>query len=94
MFLEIVSPEKTLFTGDVSSVQLPGSEGSFQILNNHAPIVSTLKKGEIKLRGSFDNDSAENILQIQYIILALSRLTRSDFDISEPAHIRKNQSFF
>ena len=58
MFLEIVSPEKTLFTGDVSSVQLPGSEGSFQILNNHAPIVSTLKKGEIKLRGSFDNDSA------------------------------------
>ena len=34
MFLEIVSPEKTLFTGDVSSVQLPGSEGSFQILNN------------------------------------------------------------
>ena len=50
MFLEIVSPEKTLFTG-----------GSFQILNNHAPIVSTLKKGEIKLRGSFDNDSAENL---------------------------------
>ena len=42
-------------------VQLPGSEGSFQILNNHAPIVSTLKKGEIKLRGSFDNDSAENL---------------------------------
>ena len=38
-----------------------GSEGSFQILNNHAPIVSTLKKGEIKLRGSFDNDSAENL---------------------------------
>ena len=61
MFLEIVSPEKTLFNGDVSSVQLPGSEGSFQILNNHAPIVSTLKKGEIKLRGSFDNDSAENL---------------------------------
>ena len=66
MFLEIVSPEKTLFTGDVSSVQLPGSEGSFQILNNHAPIVSTLKKGEIKLRGSFDNDSAEN-LKVQNI---------------------------
>ena len=61
MFLEIVSPEKTLFTGDVSSVQLPGSEGSFQILNNHAPIVSTLKKGEIKLKGSFDNDYAENL---------------------------------
>ena len=47
MFVEIVSPEKTLFTGDVSSVHLPGSEGSFQILNNHAPIVSTLKEGLI-----------------------------------------------
>ena len=34
MFLEIVSPEKTLFTGDVTSVHVPGTEGSFQILNN------------------------------------------------------------
>ena len=49
MFLEIVSPEKTLFTGDVTSVHVPGTEGSFQILNNHAPIVSTLKKGSIRL---------------------------------------------
>ena len=60
MFVEIVSPEKTLFTGDVSSVHLPGSEGSFQILNNHAPIVSTLKEGLIKLNGKFDNKS-ENL---------------------------------
>lgn len=60
MFVEIVSPEKTLFTGDVSSVHLPGSEGSFQILNNHAPIVSTLKEGLIKLIGKFDNKS-ENL---------------------------------
>ena len=51
MFVEIVSQEKTLFTGEVSSVHLPGSEGSFQILNNHAPIVSTLKEGLIKLKG-------------------------------------------
>lgn len=60
MFLEIVSPEKTLFTGEVSSVHVPGTEGSFQILNNHAPIVSTLKKGSIKLKGSFDSKS-ENL---------------------------------
>ena len=60
MFVEIVSPEKTLFTGDVSSVHLPGSEGSFQILNNHAPIVSTLKEGLIKLKGKFDYKS-ENL---------------------------------
>ena len=61
MQLEIVSPEAQLFSGEVLSVTVPGASGSFQILNNHAPIVSTLKKGEIKLRGSFDNDSAENL---------------------------------
>ena len=55
MFIEIVSPEKTLYTGDVTSVHLPGSEGSFQILINHAPIVSTLKNGQIKLKGNFDS---------------------------------------
>ena len=60
MFLEIVSPEKTLFTGDVSSVHVPGTEGSFQILNNHAPIVSTLKNGLIRLKGSFE-DNSENL---------------------------------
>ena len=60
MFIEIVSPEKTLYTGDVTSVHLPGSEGSFQILNNHAPIVSTLKNGQIKLKGNFDSKS-ENL---------------------------------
>ena len=51
MQLEIVSPEKTILTGEVKSVHLPGSEGYFQILNNHAPIVSTLKKGEILIDG-------------------------------------------
>ena len=62
MFLEIVSPEITLFTGDVTSVHVPGSEGSFQILNNHAPIVSTLKKGSITLKGSFvENQENLNI---------------------------------
>ena len=62
MFLEIVSPEKTLFKGDVTSVHVPGSEGSFQILNNHAPVVSTLKKGSITLKGSFvENQENLNI---------------------------------
>ena len=61
MFIEIVSPEKTIFTGDVSSVYLPGSEGFFQILDNHAPIVSTLKKGTIELSGEFDNELSQNL---------------------------------
>ena len=61
MFIEIVSPEKTIFTGDVNSVYLPGIDGFFQILNNHAPIVSTLKKGTIKLSGKFEDDVSENL---------------------------------
>ena len=61
MFIEIVSPEKTIFTGDVSSVYLPGTDGFFQILNNHAPIVSTLKKGNIQLSGKFEDDVSENL---------------------------------
>jgi F-type H+-transporting ATPase subunit epsilon len=49
MILEIVSPEATLFQGEVTSVSLPGVNGSFQILNNHAPIVSILKQGSVKI---------------------------------------------
>jgi F-type H+-transporting ATPase subunit epsilon len=49
MILEIVSPEATLFKGEVTSVSLPGVDGSFQILNNHAPIVSILKQGTVKV---------------------------------------------
>ena len=47
MQLEILSPEKTLFTGEVDSVIFPGSQGKFQILNNHAPIISSLSLGNI-----------------------------------------------
>jgi len=49
MILEIVSPEAKLFSGEVTSVTLPGVDGSFQILNHHAPIVSILKEGAIKI---------------------------------------------
>ena len=52
MILEIVSPEATLFKGEVTSITLPGVDGSFQILNNHAPIVSILKQGTIKVVGT------------------------------------------
>ena len=49
MTLEIVSPEATLFSGAVTAVTLPGVDGSFQILNHHAPIVSILQQGVIKI---------------------------------------------
>ncbi len=49
MILEIVSPEAILFKGEITSVTLPGVNGSFQMLNNHAPIVSILKQGKVKI---------------------------------------------
>ena len=51
MNLEIITPVQTLFKGEVDSVLFPGSLGDFQVLNNHAPIVSTLKKGKVKIQG-------------------------------------------
>jgi len=49
MFLEIITPDKKIFNGNVKLVQLPGSKGNFEILKNHAPIISTLDKGTIKV---------------------------------------------
>lgn len=49
MLLEIIAPDKELYSGEVSLVQVPGSKGSFEILKNHAPIISTLEQGKIKI---------------------------------------------
>ncbi len=50
MFLEIITPGKTVFSGEVNSVSVPGADGKFQMLNNHAPIISTLGKGKVKVK--------------------------------------------
>ena len=47
--MEIITPEKKMFTGEVKLIQVPGTKGSFEILKNHAPIISTLEKGSIKV---------------------------------------------
>ena len=49
MFLEIITPEKKLFEGEVTSVKLPGKSGEFELLNNHASIVSSLITGNIRV---------------------------------------------
>jgi F-type H+-transporting ATPase subunit epsilon len=49
MHLEVVSPEAVLFSSEVDSISVPGADGEFQMLNNHAPIVSTLKEGSVKI---------------------------------------------
>lgn len=52
MYLEIVTPEASIVSGEVESVTVPGVEGPFQMLNNHAAIVSLLTAGQVKFKGS------------------------------------------
>ncbi|RIH64668.1 ATP synthase F1 subunit epsilon [Mariniphaga sediminis] len=49
MFLEIITPEKKIYEGEVKRVRLPGSKGLFEMLKNHAPLISTLRKGTIRV---------------------------------------------
>ena len=49
MLLEIISPDKVIYTGEVQSVRLPGKDGYFEILKDHAPLISLLQAGEIKV---------------------------------------------
>jgi len=49
MLVEIRTPDKLIFSKEAKMIQLPGTNGAFEILKNHAPIVSTLTKGKIKI---------------------------------------------
>lgn len=59
--LKIVSPEKVTFDGEVESVVVPGTAGSFEILDHHAPIISSLEKGEVTYTTS-EGRSSLNVL--------------------------------
>jgi F-type H+-transporting ATPase subunit epsilon len=52
MTLEILTPDKKVFEGEATSVPRPGTLGFFEILNHHAPIISTLQDGKLTVRGS------------------------------------------
>jgi F-type H+-transporting ATPase subunit epsilon len=52
MNLEIITPDKKVFSGEIESVIFPGLKGQFQLLKDHAPIVSTLAKGNIVIQAS------------------------------------------
>jgi F-type H+-transporting ATPase subunit epsilon len=50
MFLEILTPEKKVFEGDVTIATFPGADGSFQIMDNHAPLISLLTEGVVEYK--------------------------------------------
>ncbi|RLD53248.1 MAG: ATP synthase F1 subunit epsilon [Bacteroidetes bacterium] len=62
MFLEIVTPEKTLYSKEIKYVKVPGSDGQFGVLKDHAPIISTLEKGQIKV---VEIDDTEELFDVK-----------------------------
>ncbi|MFB0937805.1 MAG: F0F1 ATP synthase subunit epsilon [Urechidicola sp.] len=70
MLLEIVTPEAVIFNSNVDSVSVPGINGEFQMLNNHAPIVSLLANGTIKINGSaivIDEDFQDQFIKVDEV---------------------------
>ena len=61
MTLEILTPEKKLYSGDVYGVQLPGITGLFEVLDKHAPLVSALGKGKLKILKDKSNTESFSI---------------------------------
>jgi F-type H+-transporting ATPase subunit epsilon len=79
MYLEILTPGKKVFTGDIKLVKVPGSAGSFEVMKNHAAVISTLQKGEIKVITTTDetqkfgiNGGVIQVTGDQVIVLAES----------------------
>ena len=78
MFLEIITPEKKVFAGEVTSVQVPGTSGQFQILKNHAPIISTLTDGKVKIKTASGTQSFDvkggvvEVLKNKIVVLTVS----------------------
>lgn len=77
MDLEIITPSKELFKGEASLVQLPGLDGLFEVLNHHAPLISALKAGKVKITDSqeetrfFDiNGGIVEVLDNHVLVLA------------------------
>jgi F-type H+-transporting ATPase subunit epsilon len=55
MKLEIITPDKKLFEGNVKSAVFPGNEGSFGVMSNHAPMIATLKAGTVEVTEENNN---------------------------------------
>lgn len=55
MHLEILSPEKKIYSGEADGVQMPGVTGSFEVLNNHAPMIAALATGKMRVRVGKEN---------------------------------------
>lgn len=86
--VEIVTPSKTAFIGDVKSITIPGTKGSFQILFNHAPLISSFEIGFIKIEDETGNavnyatsGGTVEVVNNKVIVLAETFESENDIDI-------------
>lgn len=85
--LEIISPVRTIFKGEVNSVTIPGTLGSFQVLKNHAPLISSFEIGIIRIRREseiFEYSTSGGIFEVKNnnaIVLAESVESKEEIDI-------------
>ncbi|MBT9393334.1 ATP synthase F1 subunit epsilon [Hymenobacter sp. NST-14] len=74
MHLEIITPDRKVFEGEVSSARFPGADGLFEVLNNHAPMISALKEGDVVLNNGATTFRIEGgvveVLRNNVIVLA------------------------
>jgi F-type H+-transporting ATPase subunit epsilon len=61
MKIEIITPDKKIYDGEIKSVRVPGKKGSFQVLKDHAPIISTLDSGPVRMVDQDNNEIIYNI---------------------------------
>lgn len=75
MTLEILTPERKLFSGEVYGVQMPGISGLFEVLDKHAPLVSALKKGKVKVLRDKQNHTAIYDIQGGFVEVLNNKVT-------------------
>ncbi len=75
MNLEILTPEKKLFSGDVYGVQLPGINGMFEVLDRHAPLINALKSGRVKILKDKNNHLAFFEIQTGFVEVINNNVT-------------------
>jgi F-type H+-transporting ATPase subunit epsilon len=61
MKIEIITPDRKVYEGEIKSVRVPGKKGSFQVLKDHAPIISTLERGSVII---IDQDNKQTVFEI------------------------------
>jgi F-type H+-transporting ATPase subunit epsilon len=77
MTIQILTPDKTIFSGEGKLVQLPGLDGSFEIMKNHAPLIAVLKSGKVKIKDAADgvtfydiNGGVVEVMENHVLVLA------------------------